>query len=265
VDIPIEPFKIYGDIMNELGTTGRVLKILETLSKEKELNLERIYERTDIPKVTALRLLTTLCKAKYIIKNPNDSYSLTLRMFSVGSRALDWTEIIEISRPIVERLKDRLGETIHMGILEDNKAVYIMKEESSHTVRMYSRVGKNIPLYCSGLGKCLLSYQDEEYIDSYLDKTDLVRMATKTITDKKELKADLKKIRERGYGFDDEENEGGIFCISAPIFNHEGHIEAALSVSWPIYRIQKTDVPEFIEIIKSTTSEISTILGYLPD
>ncbi len=251
--------------MNELGTTGRVLTLLETLSKEKELNLERISERTNIPKVTALRLLTTLCKAKYIIKNPNDSYSLTLRMFSVGSRALDWTEIIEISRPIVEQLKDDLQETIHMGILEDSKAVYIMKEESSHTVRMYSRVGKNIPLYCSGLGKCLLSYQDEKYIDEYISKTDLKRRATKTITDKDSLKKELSIIRERGYGFDDEENEGGIFCISAPIFNHEGLIEAAISVSWPIYRIEKDKIPNFIKMIKSAANEIGIILGYLPD
>jgi IclR family KDG regulon transcriptional repressor len=251
--------------MNELGTTGRVLALLETLSKEKELNLERISERTKIPKVTALRLLTTLCKSKYIIKNPNDSYSLTLRMFSVGSRALDWTEIIEISRPIVEQLKNDLQETIHMGILEDRKAVYIMKEESPHTVRMYSRVGKNIPLYCSGLGKCLLSYQGEKYIDEYISKTDLRRRATKTITDQYSLKKELSIIKERGYGFDDEENEGGIFCISAPIFNHEGFIEAAISVSWPIYRIKKEEIPTFIKMIKSSANEISKILGYLPD
>jgi IclR family KDG regulon transcriptional repressor len=186
-------------------------------------------------------------------------------MFSVGSRALDWTEIIEISRPIVEQLKDDLQETIHMGILEDSKAVYIMKEESSHTVRMYSRVGKNIPLYCSGLGKCLLSYQDEKYIDEYISKTDLKRRATKTITDKDSLKKELSIIRERGYGFDDEENEGGIFCISAPIFNHEGLIEAAISVSWPIYRIEKDKIPNFIKMIKSAANEIGIILGYLPD
>lgn len=248
--------------MNELGTTGRVLTLLEILSKEKELNLERISERTHIPKVTALRLLTTLCKVKYIVKNQNDSYSLTLRMFSVGSRALDWTEIIEISRPVVEKLKDDLQETIHMGILEDSKAVYIMKEESSHTVRMYSRVGKNIPLYCSGIGKCLLAFQDEEYIDEYIAKTDLIRRATKTITDKEKLKEELATIKGRGYSFDDEENEGGIFCISTPIFNHEGRIEAALSVSWPIYRIENEQVPNFIEMIKSASDEISVLLGY---
>lgn len=251
--------------MNKLGTAGRVLIILETLSKEKELNLERISERTLIPKVTALRLLTTLCNTKYIVKNQNDTYSLTLRMFSVGSRALDWTEIIEISRPIIEKLKDELEETIHMGILEDNNAVYIMKEESSHTVRMYSRVGKNIPLYCSGLGKCLLSYQNEEYIDNYIETTDLKRRATKTITDKTELKKELSMIRSRGYGFDDEENEGGIFCISAPVFNHEGIIEAAISVSWPIYRIDKSKIPNYIKTIKNTATNISILLGYLED
>lgn len=250
--------------MNELGTTGRVLALLETLSKEKELKLERISERTNIPKVTALRLLSTLCKLKYLIKNPNDSYSLTLRMFSVGSRALDWTEIVEISRPIVEKLEENLQETIHMGILEDHKAVYIMKEESPHTVRMYSRVGKNIPLYCSGLGKCLLSYQEEKYIDEYISKTDLRRRATKTITDKDLLKSELSLIKERGYGFDDEENEGGIFCISAPIFNHEGLIEAAISVSWPIYRIKEEEIPDNIKSIKSAADEISIVLGYLP-
>lgn len=249
--------------MNEMGTTGRVLTLLEILSSKKELNLERISEMTGIPKVTALRLLTTLTKSKYIVKNPNDSYSLTLRMFSIGSRALDWTNIIELSRPIIDKLRDELNETIHMGILEDENAVYIMKVESSNTVRMYSRVGKNIPLYCSSLGKCLLAHQSDTYIEKYLNNTTLVRQATKTITDKEKLREDLLATRKRGYGLDEEENEGGIFCISAPIFNHKNQIEAAISSSWPIYRIDREDIPKYINIIRSTANEISTLLGHI--
>jgi len=249
--------------MNQLGTTGRILTILETLSKNKSLNLERISKQTDIPKVTALRLLSSLVQTNYVVRNSNDSYSLTLKMFSVGSRALNWTDLIEISRPVADSLRDDVGETVHMGLLENGKAVYVLKEESSHNVRMYSRIGKSIPLYCSGLGKCLLSYQGDKYISSYIKNTDLLRFTTNTITSSSALKDELKLIRSRGYSIDDEENEGGIFCISAPIFNSEQKIEAALSISWPTFRIDKNNINQYIERIKGAALSISKILGFI--
>lgn len=249
--------------MNELGTTGRIFYILETLSKTKSMKLERISEATNIPKVTALRLLSSLTKTGYIIKNPDDTYSLTLKMFSVGSRALDWTDIIEKSRPIADKLRDELGETVHMGILEDSKAVYILKEESSQKVRMYSRVGVSIPLYCSGLGKCLLAYQNNDFIDEYIKNNKFIRYTTNTIVSPEKLKIELDEIRQKGYSIDDEENEAGIFCLSAPIFNHEKGIVAALSVSWPTFRIDKNNIHMKLSKILSSSLEISSILGYI--
>jgi IclR family KDG regulon transcriptional repressor len=78
-------------------------------------------------------------------------------MFSIGSHGLEHLDLINLAQPLAELLCENLGETVHMGILEDDHAVYVLKKESSYTLRMYSRVGKMIPLYCTAIGKILLS------------------------------------------------------------------------------------------------------------
>ena len=83
-------------------------------------------------------------------RDPYDQYSLTLKMFSVGSHSLEHMDLIRIARPIAEELAETTGETVHMGILEEDAATYVLKIESKYTIRMHSRIGKSIPtvLYC---------------------------------------------------------------------------------------------------------------------
>ena len=234
---------------NRMSGVVRTINILEVIAKKGSINLENLSKETDLPKATLLRFLSTLSSLGYVCRDDADHYSLTLKLFSMGSRALCLS----------------LGETVHMGILEGWQAVYVLKEESSYTLRMYSRIGKVIPLYCTAIGKIFLSQMSEDELDKYLKATNLKPYTSRTIKTPEALKEQLELIRRRGWSIDDQEHEDNIMCIAAPVYDYTGHVVAAMSVSWPLFRFNQAEFEKIVSEIKSATDQLSAIMGYEKD
>ena len=223
------------DDENRMSAVERTMLILETLSKAEAINLENMAKMTALPKATLLRFLSSLISLGYVYRDSADQYHLTLKMFMVGSRSLSHIDLVSTAKPFAKKLSQELGETVHMGILEDDEAVYVLKEESSYTLRMYSRVGKIIPLYCTAIGKVFLSEMSNEELDGYLSTHTLKPFTPKSL-DESGLRAELKEIRSRGWAIDREEHEENIVCIASPIRDYSGKAVAAISASWPVFR-----------------------------
>jgi len=240
----------------------RTIAILECLAHCQSTNLEHLSKQTKLPKATLLRFLNTLIGLGYVHRDPADQYSLTLKMFSVGSHGLEHIDLIGLANPVAQKLCDTLGETVHMGILEDDHAVYVLKKESSYTIRMYSRVGKSIPLYCTGIGKIFLANMTDKEVDQYLSAINLKPYTPNTIKDAKTLKDELKHVRERGWATDEEEHEIGTLCIAAPVKDYTGKTIAAMSVSWPIFRFNRTEQERITKAITAECGNLSRLLGY---
>lgn len=247
----------------KMSAVLRTMTILETLSKRDSINLESLAMETAIPKATLLRFLNTLGEIGYVHRDEGDRYHLSLKMFSVGSRSLKNIELINTAMPFAAELRNTFGEAVHMGILDGNTAVYVIKEESKHNLRMFSRVGKAIPLYCTAIGKIFLSSMEKEELDSYFASNTMVPLTVNSIRTKEEMLKELETVRQQGYAVDDEENEMNIFCIGVPVRNYTGSVIAAISVSWPVFRLDKDRVPELAETIKARVAELSRVLGYL--
>ena len=249
------------DDEKQMSAVSRTLAILEALSKVEAINLENLAKLTRLPKATLLRFLSTLVSLGYVHRDAADTYSLTLKMFSIGSRSLSHIDLITVARPFAKKLAEELGETVHMGILEDDSAVYVLKEESKYTIRMYSRVGKAIPLYCTAIGKIFLSEMDDDQLDSYLKDHSLKPFTPKSISDEQALREELKRIKDSGWSMDDEEHEMNIKCIAAPIRDYTGKTIAAISASWPVFRFEETSLEDKISDILAATRQISEIMG----
>lgn len=240
----------------------RTIGILEALARQESSNLEHLAKQTGLPKATLLRFLGTLIGLGYVHRDPADQYSLTLKMFSVGSHSLEHMDLMRMADPIAKQLCDSLGETVHMGIRDGDHAVYVLKKESSYTIRMYSRVGKSIPLYCTGIGKVLLAGMDDQEIDGYLERVNLKPYTPKTIRDGETLRRDIAETRVRGWACDDEEHENGTFCLAAPIRDYTGNVIAAMSISWPMFRYDRKEQPSFIARLTAACGELSRELGW---
>ena len=149
-----------------------------------------------------------------------------------------------------------------MGVLEGDSAVYILKIESKYTIRMFSRVGRRVPLYCTAIGKVLLAYSGPAERKDALEGLRFAAFTPNTITTRAGLDAELKRIRAQGFGRDSEEHEEGISCLGAPIFDRDGAIIAALSVSWPLFRYGAGKESIEAAAVVAAANRVSSILGY---
>lgn len=250
-----------GGSAKTISAVSRAFVVLEKLAQVSSSNLEDLSRATRLAKPTVYRFLGTLRELGYVRKDDADRYFLTMKLFSVGSKALDHIELPTVARPVAERLSKDLGETVHMGILDESEALYVLKIESRYTIRMYSRVGRKIPLYCTAIGKLLLSDMTDDERSAAAAGLRLVPFTPRTIVDSEELEAELEKIRAEGYSQDAEEHETGVTCLAAPVRDHAGRTVAAISVSWPLFRFVPERRGEYVERIKAAAAEISSVLG----
>lgn len=248
-----------------ISAAVRVLAVLERLSRQRAIGLEEISREIKLAKPTVYRFLLTLQELGYARRVDGERWAMTLKMFNLGSRALDHLDLLSAARPIAEALSDELGETVHMGVLDGDSAVYVLKIESRYTIRMYSRVGRRMPLYCTAIGKVLLAFAKDEEREASLKDVRLLAVTKNTLTTRAALDAELAQIRQQGFARDNEEREENLHCIGAPIFDYTGAVVAVLSVSWPSFRYQIDDEPGWIERVKSAAAAISAILGHLEE
>jgi IclR family KDG regulon transcriptional repressor len=247
-----------------LSAVSRTFIILEKLSLVSSSSLEELSKACGLAKPTVYRFLLTLRDLGYVHRDEGDKWFLTMKLFGMGSRALDHMELPVVARPIARKLSEDLGETVHMGILDDKEVLYVLKIESRYTIRMYSRVGKKIPLYCSAMGKVLLANAIAHVREELLSSIKLVQFTPNTINDRTMLGKALDAIVKEGIAEDAQEHEEGITCLAAPVRDHSGGVVAALSVSWPLFRFDPSKRPAYSARIKGAAEEISAILGYAP-
>lgn len=240
----------------------RVLAVLDRLSRQRSIGLEEISREIKLAKPTVYRFLLTLQELGYARRVDGDRWAITLKMFNLGSRALDYLDLYAAARPVAEELSEELGETIHMGVMDGDSAVYVLKIESRYTIRMYSRVGRRMPLYCTAIGKVLLAFSTDEEREAALKGVRMLAFTKKTLTSRTSLFAELEQVRERGFAIDDEEREEGLHCIGAPIFDYTGAVVAALSVSWPGFRYSRGEEGEKVNKVTEAAARISAVLGY---
>ena len=239
----------------------RVLAVLEQLSRQRVIGLEELARKTHLAKPTVYRFLLTLQELGYARRVDGDGWAITMMMFNTGARALDHLDLVSAARPIAEEMSQELGETVHMGVLDGDSAVYVLKIESRYTIRMISRVGRRMPLYCTAIGKVLLAFADDDQRQAALEGVRLLAFTKTTHTSRAALDRELAQVREQRFARDNEEREEDLRCISAPVFDHSGAVVAAISVSWPGFRYERGQESEWIATIQGAAARISTVLG----
>lgn len=242
----------------------RTIKVTEAMAKYPYgMALTDISKDTGLNKSTVFRILATLQNHGYIMQDNDGKYKLGYKFLELSSAVLDRLDIRKIAHPYLEELSKITGEVVHLVILDGYEGVYIDKVDNpSGTIRMYSQVGKRIPLHCTSVGKVLLSAMHKEEVEEVIKAKGLPKRTENTITSADRLFEELAKIKDSGYAIDDIENEEGIRCVAAPILNYNGDTVAAVSISGPTLRVTKERLPELIHLLKNYTFNISKELGY---
>src|SRR6185312_3319534 len=246
-----------------VGVVTKVLHILETLHDAPAgLQLKDVAQQTGINKSTAYRFLAHLEHEGYVFRDGTGAYAIGVRLARLASGASYQTTLRKLSRPILQQLWRATGETVNLAVLDGREVLYLDVMESSHTFRLVSQVGLRRPVYCTALGKCMLSYIPEEEPQYFFEGMSFERFTPHTIRGAAQLRKEFAAIRQRGYSIDNEEAYLGSRCIGTPIFEASGKITAALSVSGPTTRVTRERVPAFASAAKSAAMAISRSLGF---
>ena len=181
----------------------------------------------------------------------------------IGGRLSGSFDLVAIAKDRLNALSNYVGEVVHLVQRDGLYVTYLYKvEPGTMLMSMGSRVGSCNPLYCTGVGKCILAFLPEHNVDDIWNASDIRAITPNTITDLNVLKQSLAVIRETGYATDNEENEVGVYCIACPIFNYAGDPVAAVSVSTRVSRVNPEFKKDTIEHLLAVTADISLQLGY---
>lgn len=248
---------------DSVSSVLKVFGILQALSEQKDIGVTELSQRIMMSKSTVYRFLQTMKTLGYVNQEgETDKYTLSLKLFELGGRALEHQDLIQIADVQMHRLGKLTKETLHLGALDENSVVYLHKIDSEYNLRMYSRIGRRCPLYSTALGKVMMAWLPEEEVRSMLAGVTFERFTEHTLANVDALLAVLAQVREQGYAEDNEENENGLRCFGVPIYNRMGRIITGLSLSLPIVRFEESKRAELVSLLHEAAARISAELGY---
>jgi IclR family transcriptional regulator, KDG regulon repressor len=242
----------------------RALTLLDTLGDSRgEVGVAELSKRVGFHVSTAHRLLATLVVHGYARQNPETGrYALGAKAYHLAESYLGQMDLRRVVRPVLERLTQETGETANLVILDGREALYLDKVESPQSLRIFSRIGRRAPLYCTAVGKVLLASRSRKEVDALLGRGPLEALTRSTITSRSQFRRELEKVQEQGFGLDVEECEEGACCIAVPLTNAEGCVEASLSVSGPSVRLSSKRMAELIPLMLQMAQKVSSQLGW---
>ncbi len=240
------------------------LNIMELFLKfRKDLGVSEMAKLAGLNVSTAHHLATILVDRGYLKqKQARGPYSLGFKYLEFGSALQTHLQLRDVANPILEKLSIKVGESVNLAVMDSNEVVYIECIESFQNLRTFTKLGNRVSLYATGVGKIFLAYMETSKIGDYFDSTKLRSRTNNTITDVEALKKELKRIVKQGYAIDNEEMEIGIKCLASGVWNWEGNIIAAMSISGPSSRLTAQRITELIPLIKHSSLEISRCFGY---
>lgn len=232
---------------------------------EAALNHSRfteVVEATGLAKATTHRILSTLVDAGFITVGPDGSYLPGPKILSLAGRALQRIDISAIAQPFVDDLVEKVHCTVHVGVVNGDEIVYLIRSDSDKPYQMPSRVGHAIPMHSSGIGKVVLSGYTEDGLERFVARAGLPPRTEHTITTIEGLRSEISSVRRLGYALDREENVPGVACVAAPIRDHTGTIKYGLSISTITLEHTLEQIEEMSALAVATADKISAALGY---
>lgn len=241
------------------GTVGKALDVLDMVARHgRPVRFSDLMTEAEYPKATLYRLLQTLThQGMLTYSDSTGTYALGVRLVRLAHAAWAQSSLAPIARPYLDELATKTGETIHLAQLDLGQVLYVDKRNAATPVEMFSSAGKVGPAYCTGVGKVMLAYLDEDALQASLSRQSFHRFTPHTLHTRDLLIDELQAIRLRGYGFDREEHEPGIICCAAPILSRAGRVMGAISMTSTTARTSLAALEEQAPLIKNIAARIA--------
>ena len=247
---------------------GSILKALEIMElfrpDEPYLSLAEISSRLGYPKTTLHTILNTLESKGYIERGRNGIYALGTSIIPLTQSVRVNSRIRARAAPLLRELGDCSKQSVYLASLDDMACLYIYAIATKNRLIARTAIGERVLMHYTSVGKSMLAFLPEAQVDAIVNRHGLPQATESTITTPERLKEELAIIRSRGYATDEAEHEPHVYCIGCPIFNAEGEVVAACSVSGLDIQIV-TELRESLSAaVRHTAQEISRRMGFIP-
>jgi len=244
-------------------TVAKAIGILDILASKADvgINLAELSSLIDMPKSSIHRYLATLQELGLAEHKTNGRYFLGTKVIELAGSFLVNSDLRNESQAFMDELAEKTSETIHLAVPSGTEVVYIAKVESTHALGMFSHIGARLPMYCTALGKAILAFSNEKQLHAILAEP-LTPRTRNSIISAKTLEEELVRIRLLGYAIDNEENEIGIRCVGAPIFDYTATPIAAISISVPRERMDKERLTLLGPLVREAVQIVSRRKGF---
>lgn len=233
----------------------RALEVLMCFtSQTPELTMTQISEMVGINKSTIHRLLATLEGKRFVERDQvTGMYRPGIRLLQMAFLTLEHNDLRRLAAPFLQKLCDQFRENVNLSVLDDTDVVYLDVIESPQRVKLAAIPGQRLPAFCTASGKAILAFLPEEKIQDILARG-IPRYTQNTLTTEEAFLDDMRRTRERGYAFSEQEFEDGINAIAAPICHHP---IASVSIAGPAYRLTRERMIEIGSTLLETVKEIA--------
>ena len=246
---------------NSIQVIERLARLLDAIAEHEEpASLKILSAETGLHPSTAFRILSSLADQGLVERTSRGNYQLGAKLMQLGSRVRSSVDIRKIALPLMEKLRDQLGETVNLTVREGDEVVYIERSVAKRMIKVEQVIGSRAPLHVTAVGKMMLGDMGETEVRSYAKRSKLPAYTANTHHKIATLLQDGADAIKRGYSFDNEEAELGVGCIGTLIRDASGNVVAGLSVSAPIERRKNEWASQVVE----TGLQISRMLGYHP-
>lgn len=237
-----------------MRAVDRVLNVLDVLrARPRGASLVEIASATGLPRSSAFRYLATLEARGYVERDANGSaYRLGTALADARPRL---SSLAAAAKPHLEELRDRLQDTVNLGVLDGTRVTYLEILESPMAVRFAARPGDRNPIHCTALGKALAAQLDDAEIRRILAAEGMARVTPRTITEPVQLLREIAEVRRRGFAVESGENEEGGGCVAVVISGFD--VPAAVSVSAPDARLSPERVQEVVAALRDVAARVA--------
>lgn len=245
-------------------SVDRAVRVLEILAREGEAGTTEIARELKVHNSTASRLIAALVGHDLVEQpGPRSKYRLGVGMLRLAGATASRLDLTTQAQPVCDALAAELDETTNVAILSGDVAVNVCQAQGSTHVATQNWIGQRTVLHATSSGKVLLAYLCDDELDHMLNGR-LDKFTPRTLSSTKQLRQELRCIRDRGWAYAIEEYEEGLNAVAAPIRAHDGTVVAAISASGPAYRLSEKRIPHACEAVSRAGAEVSRRLGYHP-
>jgi IclR family transcriptional regulator, KDG regulon repressor len=240
----------------------KLFALLDALANaDQPRGVSELARELNLTKTNVHRLLRTLEMSNFVRRTGQVSrYELTLKLWELGTRVVARLDIKKVSAHFLSQLANQTQETVHLSVPDGMEVVYIDKIESPAPVRAHTTIGARAPIYCVATGKAMLAFFPPESIASLEGK--LERYTATTITDIRDLEAELARIRQQGFAEYQGEWRDGVNGVAAPIRDMHGNVIAAVGIAGPDARLRPEMFASAAPLVLNAATAISAELGY---